>query len=120
MPVLDPDYTAPDKFLIGQVFYLYPTRLQGTVQILLQYCLNESVPTFASLSTGMALFLSKARNYAPGLCKNLHGSGVVKEEPHQSKILTYFWSDQILTVKRASFQRVAPLVLLLEILIQIF
>ena len=89
------------NFWSAKFFYLYATRLQGTVQILLQYYLNESVPIFASLSTGMAFFLSKARNYAPGLCKNLHGSGVVKEEPHQSKILTYFWSDQILTVIRS-------------------
>ena len=59
VPVLDPDYTFPDKFLIGQIFYLYATRLHGTVQILLQYCLNEPVQIFASLSTGMAFFFNK-------------------------------------------------------------
>ena len=73
MPLLDPDNTVPDKFLIGQIFYLYASRLHETVQILLQYCLNESVQIFAALSTGMAFFfLSKARNYAPGPgCSNV-------------------------------------------------
>ena len=32
----------------------YTTRLRGTVQILLQYCLYKSVRIFASLSFGMA------------------------------------------------------------------
>ena len=111
VPVLDSDYTFPDKFWSDKFF----TCMQPVYTEPSKFCYSTvwtSQYKFLPVSALEWLFLTKARNYVLGLCKNLHGSGVVKEEPYQLKILTYFWSGQILTVIRASFQRVAPPVLL--------
>ena len=90
VPVLDPDYTALDKFLTSQVFLPvcnpFTRNRANSVTVLFKRVRTN----FYQSQHWNGFFLSKARNYAPGLCKNLHGSGVVKEEPHQSKILTYF------------------------------
>ena len=47
-------------------FVLCATRLNGTVHILLLYCLHESVQIFASVSIRMEFFLPKVRIYNPG------------------------------------------------------
>ena len=96
--------TSPDKFLNRRIFTC-ATHLHGTMQILLQFCLHESVQILAYISTLFIYYIFYQRRLLGTrllprkLCKNLRGSGVYtsprkSRTVYRSQILTHFWSGQ--------------------------